>query len=150
MSQIAQFLSSRLMRKASPRQSAAPSTLIPRTQICPPELWPSSLTLWGRTRRWLMKDHPWTPEASRPLNRLALVKDEFADSLFGLAGAEVGRLAEQIARARSLRELWHLRSALYNQLAIAHTQSEAESRMAVLNRHFPHRATRSSFAPLGH
>lgn len=137
-----------MLRRLSQRHSAPPSSLMSRMQVCPPELWPSSMTLWGRARRWLMKEHPWTPSAARPPNRLALVKNEFSDSLQGLSGADAGRLADQIERARSLRELWHLRSALYGQLAVTYTQSEAERRMATLNRHFPSRAPRAAPAML--
>jgi hypothetical protein len=147
MSPLAQFLPSRMLRKLTPRHSAPPSSLMGRTQVCPPELWPSSLTLWGRAQRWLMKDHPWTPQSARPPNRLAMVKSEFNDSLHGLTGLEADRLADQIDRARSLRELWHLRSALYGQLAVTYSQSEAERRMTTLNRHFPTRAPRSGTLP---
>ena len=70
------------------------------------------------------------------------MKNEFEDSLAGLTGVEAGQLSYQIERARSLRELWHLRSTLYGLLALAHSQSEAERRMAHLNRHFPTRAPR--------
>lgn len=149
MSPLAQFLSSRMLRKQQQRHGAPTTSLMGHTQVCPPELWPSSISLWGRARRWLMKDHPWTPQSVRPINRLALVKDEFSDSLHGLTGPDAGQLADQIDRARSLRELWHLRSALYGQLAVTYTQSEAERRMAVLNRHFPVRAARSVSSSLG-
>ena len=148
MSPLAQFLPSIMLRKRWHKHSAPPSSLLTHVQVCPPQLWPSSLTLWGRARRWLMKDHPWMPEASRPVNRLALVKNEFEDSLAGLTGVEAGQLSYQIERARSLRELWHLRSTLYGLLALAHSQSEAERRMAHLNRHFPTRAPRSAPMPL--
>ena len=148
MSPLAQFLSSRMLRKQQQRHGAPTTSLMGHTQVCPPELWPSSVSLWGRARRWLMKEHPWTPEASRPVNRLALVKNEFEDSLAGLTGVEAGQLSFQIERARSLRELWHLRSTLYGLLALAYSQSEAERRMAQLNRHFPTRAPRSAPMPL--
>lgn len=148
MSPLAQFLPSLLIRKRLHKPSAPPSSLMTRIQVCPPQLWPSSLTLWGRARRWLMKDHLWTPAASRPVNRLTMVKNEFEDSLAGLTGVDAGQLSYQIERARSLRELWHLRSTLYGVLALAHSQSEAERRMARLNRHFPTRAPRPGTMPL--
>jgi hypothetical protein len=50
--------------------------------------------------------------------------------------------------ARSLRELWHLRSEVYRLVALQTSQSEAERRLADLNHHFPTRAPRSGFAPL--
>ncbi|NRF68766.1 hypothetical protein HLB44_17375 [Aquincola sp. S2] len=118
------------------------STLLSRTEICPPALWPSSLTLWGRAKRWLQRS-PWMPAAQRPVNRLALVKNEFRISLDDLASSDAVALGDRIERARSLRELWHLRSLLYGLLATAFSQAEAEERMARLNRHFPTRAPRS-------
>lgn len=149
MSPLANLLPSRMLRKWSASRHGAPATSqMTRIQVCPPEMWPSSLTFWGRARRWLMKDHPWTPAASRPVNRLALVKAEFSESLKGLTGLQAGQLAHQIDRARSLRELWHLRSTLYGLLAVAYSQGEAEHRMASLNRHFPTRAPRSGPMPL--
>jgi hypothetical protein len=128
-------------RSGSARDSGLSSTLQSRVEVCPPALWPSSLTLWGRARRWLDRS-PWTPAERRPVNRLALVKHEFQSSLGDLPLGDADTLAERIERARSLRELWHLRSTLYDLLARALSQAEAEARMARLNRHFPMRAPR--------
>jgi hypothetical protein len=72
-----------------------------------------------------------------------LVKQEFHASLSGLATPEAATLADRMERARSLRELWHLRSVLYNLLATSFSQVEAERRIAQLNRHFPTRAPRA-------
>jgi hypothetical protein len=113
-----------------------------RVEVCPPALWPSSLTFWGRAKRWLERS-PWMPEDHRPVNRLALVKQEFRASLQPVSCAEAASLHDRIDRARSLRELWHLRSVLYGLLATAFSQVEAERQMAQLNRHFPTRAPRA-------
>lgn len=113
-----------------------------RVEVCPPALWPSSLTFWGRARRWLERS-PWMPDDHRPVNRLALVKQEFRASLQALDSADAASLGERIERARSLRELWHLRSVLYGLLATGLNQVEAERHMARLNRHFPTRAPRA-------
>lgn len=130
------------------RDSGSPSSLMTRVEVCPPALWPSSLTFWGRARRWLDRS-PWMPQAQRPVNRLALVKQEFRLSLEDLRSPEASQLGDRIERARSLRELWHLRSVLYNLLATAFTQAEAERRMERLNRHFPVRAPRNGPQPAG-
>lgn len=132
-------------RPGSARDSRLSSTLQSRVEVCPPALWPSSLTLWGRAKRWLDRS-PWTPAEQRPVNRLALVKDEFRASLGDLPFGDGEALAERIERARSLRELWHLRSTLYGLLAQALSQAEAEARMLRLNRHFPVRAPRQGTA----
>ena len=142
-----------MFRLVSRRHSAPPSSLMhSRVEVCPPELWPSSLSWRGRFRRLtgrlLSRAAPWLPAPARPVNRLALVKAEFQDSLSDLTDPPAHALLDQIDRARSLRELWHLRSPVYGAVAVATTQSEAERRLARLNRHFPVRAPRSSLTPM--
>lgn len=135
------------MARRPGHHEGAPSSLMSRVEVCPPALWPSSLTLWGRARRWLDRS-AWMPQAQRPVNRLALVKGEFRISLDDLRSAEATQLSDRIERARSLRELWHLRSVLYGLLATEFNQVKAEQRLARLNRHFPTRAPRNGLMPL--
>ena len=136
------------------RRPAAPSSSLmhSRVEVCPPELWPSSLSWHGRLQRWTQRAvkmmAPWLPEPARPVNRLTMVKAEFVDSVSDLDSDGQHRLLERIARARSLRELWHLRSSVYGEVALALSQGEAERRLAGLNRHFPMRAPRSGLMPL--
>ncbi len=136
------------------RRSSAPSSSLmhSRVEVCPPELFPSSLSWEGRLKRLgnrlLSRMAPWLPAPARPVNRLALVKREFQDSLADLEFGPALALLDQIDRARSLRELWHLRSPVFGVVAVAHTQSVAEHRLARLNRHFPMRAPRTSAMPL--
>jgi hypothetical protein len=134
------------------RGAAAPSSTLmhSRIEVCPPQLWPSSLTWRGRVQRWLASTAPWLSEPQRPVNRLAAVKDEFLQALSDLPSASSQHLSDRIARARSLRELWHLRSQAYNEVATARTQAEAERRLARLNRHFPMRAPRTGPSTLDH
>ena len=128
------------------RRQAAPSSsrMHSRVEVCPPELWPSSLSWRGRfkrlTARLLRRLAPWLPETARPVDRLALVKAEFDTSLSDLIDPRTLALRAQIERAHSLRELWHLRSSVYGTVALATTQREAEHRLARLNHHFPVRA----------
>ena len=134
------------------RHPPAPSSSLmhSRVEVCPPELWPSSLSWRGRMKRWSQRVvgniAPWLPEQVRPVNRLTMVKAEFGDSVSDLDSNGQASLLERIDRARSLRELWHLRSSVYGEVALALSQGEAERRLAGLNRHFPTRAPRS--APL--
>ena len=133
------------------RQPARPSSLMhTRVEVCPPELWPSSISWEGRLKRLGQRLRrqaaPWLPNHDRPVNRLALVKAEFQDSLSDLGTLASPALADQIERARSLRELWHLRLPVYSEVAMARTQSEADSRLSRLNRHFPVRAPRGGLA----
>ena len=146
-------LPSWMFRLVSRRPQAPFSSLMhTRTEVCPPELWLSSLSWRGRikrlTNRWVSRASPWLPETARPVNRLALVKAEFQESLADLADPRTQAVLDHIARARSLRELWHLRSPVYGTVALAVTQTEAEQRLARLNRHFPVRAPRSGLMPL--
>jgi hypothetical protein len=138
------------------RRSQAPSSSLmhSRVEVCPPELWPSSLSWRGRVKRWSQRVvnqvAPWLPEPARPINRLALVKTEFLDSLsdIDLERDTASPLLDRIERARSLREMWHLRSSVYGEVAMALSQGEAERRLAKLNRHFPVRAPRTGLAPV--
>jgi hypothetical protein len=142
------------MSRLVARRPAVPSSSLmhSRVEVRPPELWPSSLSWHGRTRRLVerlvSRVAPWLPAPARPVNRLALAKREFQDSLFDVPGEPAQVLLDRIGRARSLREMWHLRSSLYGEVAMALTQSEAERRLARLNRHFPTRAPRSALMPL--
>ena len=161
MGSLAAFISSRWSqhsaqrsaRRSAHRRSALPgvesSRLTTRSSVYPPQLWPSSITWWGRLQRWLLRDNPWTPTSVRPVNRLAVARRDFRSVLERLHGIEASLLAYQIESARSLRELWHLRSDLYGQLALHFDQAEAERCMAGLNRHFPRRASRSVMGALG-
>lgn len=97
--------------------------------------------------RWLNQLINRLPEQARPLNRLALVKDEFLASLSDVQHVKATVVAERIVRARSMRELWHLRALTYNLLATTYSQSEAELRLGRLNHHFPMRATRQTVTP---
>lgn len=146
MSPLAHYFSARARRRMAGHAGVASSSLMSRIEICPPELWPSSMTWWGRLRRWMHRHAEWAPPSMRPVNRLALVKVEFHQGMRGLDSEDALRLTEQIERARSLRELWHLRSSLFGLLAVAVDQSEAERRLAALNRHFPRRAPRTGLS----
>jgi hypothetical protein len=142
-----------MFRLVTRRQSAAPSSQMhSRVEVCPPELWPSSLSWRGRFRRLtgrlLNRVAPWLPETAQPINRLALVKTEFQEIMSDLDDPLSEVLLDQIERARSLRELWHLRSPVFSALALANSQSEAERRLARLNRHFPVRAPRANPTPM--
>jgi len=132
----------RLVQRRPP--SAPPSTILAsRVEVRPPQGWPSSVGWRGALMRWWQRQASHLPEAARPLNRLALVKDEFLAAVTDLQNSQAQLVAERIARARSLRELWHLRSSIYNLVSLALNQHEAERRLAHLNRHFPMRAARA-------
>ena len=138
----------RLVVRRPPRSNSVMHT---RIEVCPPELWPSSLSWRGRITRWsqrlISQVAPCLPAPIRPVNQLTLVKAEFVDSVTDFYSEGQPSLVERIGRARSLRELWHLRSSVYGEVAMALDQSEAERRLAGLNRHFPTRAPRATWMP---
>jgi hypothetical protein len=76
---------------------------------------------------------------------LSAVRHEFVESLGDIATRQAADLADRIVQARSLRELWHLRTDVFSLVACHADQAEARSRLARLNRHFPARAPRSGF-----
>lgn len=117
-----------------------------RVEVCPPSLRHAPAGPWQRVMFWLLAPAP--HEAAPPLTRLPAVRDDFLVAIADIDGDDCDQLERQIRAARSLRELWHLRAAVYRVVAVAHSQSEAERRVADLNQHFPTRAPRSGFAPL--
>lgn len=122
----------------------APSSL--RTEVRPPSLRHPPASAWQRLVFWLMAPAPL--DAALPPNRLPSVRADFVDTLVDVTGEDAHALIFRIGQSRSLRELWHLRADVFRLVALHHSQSEAERRLAALNRHFPTRAPRSAFAPL--
>jgi hypothetical protein len=123
---------------------AAPSSL--RTEVCPPALRHEPRGLWRRVLFWLLAPAP--VDAAPAPDRLPPVRDDFMTALADIHGDDARRLRRRVSESCSLRELWHLRADIYRVIGIAHSQSVAETRLALLNRHFPTRAPRSQFAPL--
>ena len=117
-----------------------------RVEVCPPSLRHAPGSAWHRLLFWMMAPAPL--DAAPPLNRLPVVRQEFLVVLADIHTAEADRLRWRIDQARSLRELWHLRADAFRVVGVAHSQTEAEQRVTVLNRHFPTRAPRSQFAAL--
>lgn len=134
----------RLVPAAPP---AAPSRLSSRIEVCPPA---ARQAWWARAGAWLRGSRD--AAVTHPDTRLAAVRAEFADAIADCIDDAIsvvpGDVLMRINTARSLRDLWHLRPALYHVIALRHSQCEAEQRLARLNRHFPTRAPRSGFAPL--
>lgn len=118
----------------------------PRPQPGPPAL-PEASATWLK-RAWLWLAAPAPQDTVPSLERLDLVQDDFLGALADVGPDAATELRRRIERARSMRELWHLRAEVYRLVAVQHSQAEAEARLADLNRHFPTRAPRSGFAPL--
>lgn len=76
---------------------------------------------------------PWQARASEQ-ERLPLLRAEFEHCLSGVPVSE--ELQCSIQRARRVDDFWHLRGWLYTAVARAHSQAEAEARLARLSPHF--------------
>jgi hypothetical protein len=116
-----------------------------RVEVRPPSLRHEPSGPWQRLVFWLLAPAPM--DAAPPLNRLPSVRTEFAACLKDLPFEAVAGLAERIDRARSLRDLWHLRAEVYRAIGVHRGQTEAEIRVTRLNRHFPTRAPRGGMEP---
>jgi hypothetical protein len=119
-----------------------------RPDVPPPSLRQASDgSVWQRLLCWVMAPAP--GDAAPATQRLGTVRDDFHDSVLDLTAVpDAGNLVRRIDAARSLREFWHLRAEVYRLVAVQYSQSEAERRLAQLNRHFPTRSPRSGFVPL--
>jgi hypothetical protein len=136
------FVSSRFGR----RTSTLPTLSSSRLTVSPPSLRLAPESWWQRAMLWLMVPAP--GKVAQPLNRIPAVRTDFIATLADVSTEDADALRSRISQARSLRELWHLRADVFRVVGIAHSQSEAEQRVALLSRHFPARAPRSQFAPL--
>ena len=121
-------------------RKAAPQTTL-RMNVCPPDVVPHRDSLWTAALRWLVGgDVDVAPALRTPLER---ARSEFVAALGGLEEVDQNGLLKRAQHARSLRELWHLRSELYTLIARRVSQTEADARLARINQHFPTRAQRS-------
>jgi hypothetical protein len=126
------------------------STLLPchssTLGTSPPSLRHESASAWQRLMCWLLAPPP--DHAAHPINRVPGVRQEFAEALADVAGDDADALRNKITLARSLRDLWHLRTDVYRVVGVVRSQGVAQERLARLNRHFPARAPRSQFGAL--
>jgi hypothetical protein len=67
---------------------------------------------------------------------LPAARAAFERCLDGLQGEGLDTQRRAIRHACSLRDLWHLRTGLYNEIARQFSQREAEVRLATLHTHF--------------
>jgi hypothetical protein len=115
-----------------------------RLQCTPPSLVHAPSSPWQRLMFWLLAPAP--QDAAPPLERLPAVRTEFMATLTDIVCDEAEDIRWRIHNARSLRELWHVRSDVFRLVAVQYGQAEAEQRLLLLNRHFPSRAPRTQFS----
>lgn len=149
----------RVRRQPEPPQVRQPllRTVSQRTEVFPPERlyrasrWRSGLRDWLNTGWDVSRPAPLDappPHASRhetapsPIAELRLA---FAEALDDIDADAAQTVRDHIARARSPRELWHLRTAVYTLIATQHSESQAQLRIATLNCHFPLRTLCAGF-----
>jgi len=140
----------------SSRRSPAAAPPGTRFESCPPSQGESRFLWKRRLLGWLSQgfggDTELQPEiALAPpsgVTPLVCVRLEFATTLDDIHGWQADALVQRIRQARSLRDLWHLRTDVFNLVSRHADQHEARARLARLNRHFPSRAPRSGFTPL--
>ena len=125
------------------RRSTLGSGANSRIGVNPPSLRQAPDGAWHRVIFWLMA--PAAHQAAPPLNRVPLVRVEFMRAIADIDGDDADVVRNRIALSRSLRELWHLRSDLFRIIGVALSQTQAEARLAALNRHFPTSTLRSQF-----
>jgi hypothetical protein len=124
------------------RRLAAPTTI--RVDVCPPDVCPAHEGSWATIlRRMLGGPSGHADDHETPLDRARV---EFVDALDGVDAMAADDLVCRAQHARSLRELWHLRSELYTLIACRMSQAEADQRLARVNQHFPLRTQRVSLA----
>ncbi|MDM4764959.1 hypothetical protein [Pelomonas sp. SE-A7] len=80
---------------------------------------------------------PWRNQP-KPSHRetLSRARGEFLQGLQDVQGEMLPPLLTAIRSSRSLRDLWHLRPAVYTEVARCHSQYEAERRLAKLDSFF--------------
>lgn len=137
---------------AEPRPPAV-TRLAPRLLICPPALlaphdapvnWRDRLL--GLCSRLLRRPIGGT-RSHRPQAQLHRIRDEFLLALDACDSAQAQLVRERIGRARSLRELWHLRAELFSVVARQWGEPMAQLRLDGLNLHFPMQLARGDRHP---
>lgn len=118
------------------RLSATVSTLESHPpEVRPPALWGGrSESMWSRFLGWLRRENTDQPDRVRIIDA---ARADFQLAMADLCSADANGLRQRVAVARSLRELWHLRTELYGLVARHLSQGQAEQRVAQVNRHFP-------------
>lgn len=117
-----------------------------RTEVTPPSLFARPPSGW---RAWLTGFWYWLWDLDEPASSpavparmLAAVRQKFMQAIHDLQSADACRLRTHVERARSLRELWHLRADVFRTISTHRGQIEAQSRLDALDAHFPVRTTR--------
>ena len=126
---------SRLFSLLRRRRPAPTTSLGSRMDVRPPALWGQAEPVWLALWHWLSQNDV---ADRRRLAALQQARADFCAALAGLDHPAARDLMRRAEHARSLREVWHLRAELYSIVARHLSQSEANRRLAPVNRHFSH------------
>ncbi len=92
---------------------------------------------------------PWRPRATAPArSALEETREAFLEALRDIDAREACCLSMRIRYAPSLQALWHFRTDIFLLVSLHRSESEAHTRLANLNQHFPTRSPRSGFGAL--
>lgn len=128
--------------------SAPPS--LRRLEICPPAMFSRSRPYWQRLlRAWWNKLTHRSETVARPAAQIQAVREAFFVSLADLSPEYTFELRQRIERARSLRELWHLRADAFNMLSRHRGQTFAHAQLGAINANFPTRVPQSGHCTRG-
>jgi hypothetical protein len=116
-----------------------------RIEVCPPRPFGEDAPVLKRL--WRSMSGTQMPEEVRAFQRLKAVREEFSGALDDIDTQRAHDLQQRLLHCRSMRELWHLRSEVFDLVARHLSQREAQTRLEALNRHFPTRSPGSGFAP---
>lgn len=118
-----------------------------RVEVRPPAAWRRQRPLSERLHDWFGASPmdsvaSWKPRTLGSGRLLAEARQEFVIALDDIRPPDAGETLNRIRAARSLHELWYLRSEVFSLVSRHHDQAEAGRRLGALNRHFPSRARR--------
>ena len=143
-------LAQRLLHTLAPRPVRLSAAV--RTEVRPPTARQRPMPWRRRLAAWLGSG-PVDGSVStsfdelRPSNQngseLVDARTAFRSALADIPPPQADACFEHIRAARSLHELWHVRSELFNLVSRHHSQCEADRRLGLVDRHFPSRSRRT-------
>jgi len=122
-------------------------------QVCPPRSSRGAPPPRGGLAGWITSTTPTAPGGACPRsesgapeadNPLTQARHDFIETLADIRTQQAGDLLRRIRVARSLRELWFLRTEVFNLVAHHRDQTVAAQRMALLGTHFPRQVARTA------
>lgn len=76
-------------------------------------------------------------------------RHDFIESISDVRTQQAGELVKRVMHARSMRDLWYLRTEFFYLVAQHRDQATAKARLELIDSHFPKRETRRSTRSIG-